>query len=403
MDVSTVVVVGCNFAGLTSALETRRHLGKDARHRIVAISRTEDFLFVPSLIWVPFGEREISDITVPLAPVLEQHGIEFVHDTATRIDPVEGVVHTTQGQYPFDYLVIATGPKLDWSVPGTGPHGYTSYVGTPPDALATRAAVQKLVDEPGPAVVGALQGAGCIGAGYEFLFNLDDYLRRQGVRDKVELTWITPEPYLGHFGIDGFPGAETLLQAFMKHLNIRTIVNAEVDHVEPGVIVLRDGRRLDFAFSMLMPPFMGQDVVQQSPGLGTPRGFVPVKPTYQHTQYPHIFAAGVAVDVPAPFTTPVALGVPKTGYPADEAGKTVGENIARLLHANVHLKERPFGEIPALCVMDAGHKEVVIIGNHIFKPRQLAVMIPNPIYDEGKRLFEKYFLWKVRHGYSFLP
>lgn len=401
--VATVIVLGSNFAGLTSALETRRHVGP-TDDRIIVISRVRDFLFVPSLIWVPFREREIDDITFPVAPVLQKHGIEFVQAVGSIIDPMSRVVHTDQGDFEFDYLVIATGPQLDWSIPGTGPHdGYTQYIGTPPDALRTRDAFDKFVDHPGPAVIGATQGAGCIGAAYEFLFNFEYHLHRHGVRDRVELTWITPEPFLGHFGIGGFPHAEGLLKQFMAHLKIHTIVNAQIDHVQPGEIVLASGEHLPYAFCMLMPAFMGQDVVRNSPGLGNSRGYVPVLDTYQHRDYPYIFAAGIAIDVPAPFTTPVAVGVPKTGYPADEAGKTVGENIARLIHADAHLKERPFAKIPGLCVMDAGHKEVVIVANHLLGPRQFSALLPNPIYDEGKRLFEKYFLWKSRNGYSFLP
>jgi sulfide:quinone oxidoreductase len=115
-------------------------------------------------------------------------------------------------------------------------------------------------------------------------------------------------------------------------------------------------------------------------------------------------AAGIAVDVVAPFTPgKVPFGVPKTGFPADEEGKVVAENILRLSRGETTLIEKPFGKIPGLCVMDAGKKEVIIISNHLFKPRQFAVMIPNVFYDVGKRLFEKYFLWKTVHGYSYLP
>lgn len=400
---ATVLVIGANFAGLTSALETKRRL-KHKDHKVIVVSNRENFLFVPSLIWVPFGEREIEDITLPVRPILEEHGVEFIHATATKVIPDEHFIETTEGKVEYDYLVIATGPKLDYSLPGTDPkEGHVSCICTPHDALETRMRFNNLVGHPGPAVVGATPGAGCVGAAYEFLFNLEYNLRQRGVRHQVDLTWVTPEPFLGHFGIGGIAGGETLLNGFFKSLHIDFITNAAMERIDEDEIILQDGTRLPYEFSMIMPPFIGQDVVRNSPGLGNSKGYIPVQPTYQHVEYPNIFAAGIAVDVPAPYSTPVSLGVPKTGFPADEAGKTVGENIARLLNNKVHLKEKPFAKIPGLCVMDAGHKEVLIVTNHVLKPREFAAIIPNPIYDEGKRLFEKYFLWKTQHGYSYLP
>ncbi|PWI56891.1 NAD(P)/FAD-dependent oxidoreductase [Sulfoacidibacillus thermotolerans] len=400
---ATILVIGGNFAGLTSALEIKRRLHDD-RHRVIVVSNRENFLFVPSLIWVPFREREIEDISLPLRPILESHGIEFVHATATKIDAVNNRVETTAGDFLYDYLVIATGPALDYSLPGLGPKtGYTQCVCTPNDALAIREHFDRLVENPGPVVIGAAPAAGCTGAAYEFLFNFEYNLRKRGVRDRVELTWITPEPFLGHFGIGGMAGATSLLRKFMDSLHIHYIENAELVEVTPNEIILADGRRLPFVFSMIMPPFLGQDVIRNSPGIGNAKGYVPVHDTYQHKTYSNIFAAGIAIDVPAPFVTPIAIGVPKTGFPADEAGKTVGENIAKLVNDKIDLKSRPFVKIPGLCVMDAGHKEVIIVSNHLMKPREFAAILPNPLYDEGKRLFEKYFLWKTKHGYSNLP
>ena len=87
----------------------------------------------------------------------------------------------------------------------------------------------------------------------------------------------------------------------------------------------------------------------------------------------------------------------------DETGKIVAENIARTANGKTKLIEKTWGKIAALCIMDAGKKEVLLISNHLFKPRTFALMLPNVIYDFGKVFLEKYFLWKLRHGYARLP
>ena len=73
------------------------------------------------------------------------------------------------------------------------------------------------------------------------------------------------------------------------------------------------------------------------------------------------------------------------------------------MEGKTKLKSKKWGQIAGLCVMDAGKKEVLIVSNHLFKPRSFAIMLPNVFYDFNKVLLEKYFMWKLRHGYSFLP
>ncbi|MFA5809059.1 MAG: FAD/NAD(P)-binding oxidoreductase, partial [Thermoleophilia bacterium] len=189
----------------------------------------------------------------------------------------------------------------------------------------------------------------------------------------------------------------------MKMFNINYIVNSEIEKITETDVVLKDGRKLPYKYSMIIPPFNGAKYVKESGDLGDEKGFIPIDDTYRHKKYPNVFAAGLAVAVPLPWSTPVALGIPKTGFPSEESAKIAAHNIVHVLHGETEkLKSKPWGKIPGLCVLDAGHKEVVIISNHLLKPRQFAVMMPNPFANIGKRLLEKYFLWKTRRGISYL-
>ncbi|MFA5801339.1 MAG: FAD/NAD(P)-binding oxidoreductase [Thermoleophilia bacterium] len=399
---SKVVVIGGSFAGLTGALEAKRKLGSTTE--VILISKTDSFVYIPSLIWVPFGWRTVKDITIPLKPVLEKHGVKFIQTEVSKVDPENNKVITSDGEIDYDYLLVASGVSTRFDlIEGLGPDKNTYSVCTPSHAEEAGAGWQKLISDPGPVVIGASQGASCMGAGYEFLFNLEYAARKAGIRDKVDITWITPEPFLAHFGIGGMAGGEAMLKSFMKIFNINYIVNSEIEKITGTDVVLKDGRKLPYKYSMIIPPFNGAKYVKESGDLGDEKGFIPIDDTYRHKKYANVFAAGLAVAVPLPWSTPVALGIPKTGFPSEESAKVAAGNIVHVLHGETEsLKSKPWGRIPGLCVLDAGHKEVIIISNHLLKPRQFAVMMPNPFANIGKRLLEKYFLWKTRRGISYL-
>jgi NADH dehydrogenase FAD-containing subunit len=397
-----VLVLGGNFGGLTAALSVKHELDCDVD--VTVVSASDRFLFNPSLIWLPFGKRRAEDITFPLAPTFEAHDVDFVHATATRINPAAKRVETTHGIHGYDYLVIATGYRNKTDIiPGLSTANGAYTITTLEDAGHAGEGWRRFLDDPGPVVIGATQGAGCFGAAYEFLFNTSYRLRKAGLRKRVSLTYVTAEPFLGHFGIGGLPGGEKLLGLFLEKEGIQAVTNTAMDEVTPGKLTLSGGRVLDFAYAMIIPPFLGQPVVASAPGLADDLGYVPVHDTYQSKAHPDIYAVGIAAAVAVPWTTAVPVGVPKTGFPTEAQAHTAAKNIAAQIRGEAPATHKEFGDIPAVCVLDAGNNGVLILADKMLPPRKAAALIPGPQAHAAKLLFEKYFLWKARNGYVRLP
>jgi sulfide:quinone oxidoreductase len=396
-----VLVLGSNFGGLTAALAVKHELQGDVD--VVVISPSDRFVFNPSLIWLPFGKRSPEDITFPVAATFEEHGIDFQHAAATEIDPDGNRVRTGEDTWhSYDYLVIATGyrNKMD-AVPGMTDNAVT--ITTLPDAIRAGEQWRRFLDKPGDVVIAASQGAGCFGAAYEFLFNMSYRLRKAGLRKQVRLSYVTAEPFLGHFGIGGLPHGESLLGMFLKKERIQPHLDVAIDHVATDALALTDGTEIPFSYAMVVPPFIGQEVVRKVRSLADEKGYVKVRETYQSEKYDNVYAVGIAAAVEVPWQTAVPVGIPKTGYPTEVQAHTAAKNIAAQIRGEAAEHAKPFGDIPAVCVMDAGNNGVIILADKMLPPRKHGLLIPGPQAHLMKLAFEKYFLWKSRNGYVQLP
>jgi sulfide:quinone oxidoreductase len=402
MSRKKVLVLGGNFGGLTAALALNHELHSDVD--ITVVSASDRFVFNPSMIWLPFGKRTPDDITFPLAPTFEANNIAFVHAAATKIDPKAQVVETVSGKYPYDYLVIATGYKNNFDVaPGLGPDGNAHTITTLPDAIRAGEGWKRFLQNPGDVVIGASQGASCFGAAYEYLFNAAHQLKKAGLHKQVKLTYVTSEPYVGHFGIDGMSNGKSLLNLFLKSKNIAAITNASIEHVDTDEMVLVGGQKLPFKYSMIIPPFLGQDVVRDTTDLADAKGYVNVHDTYQSKTHDNVYAVGIAAAVPIPWTTPTPTGIPKTGFPTERMAHIAAKNIAAQIRGESPNESEAFGRIPAVCVLDAGNNGVIMLADHLLPPRKLALLIPGPQAHLMKLGFEKYFIWKAKNGHVRLP
>jgi len=360
-----VVILGSSFAGLTVALELKKRV-RD-RHDIVVVDPRPDFTFIPSLIWLPFGLRDPEDITFPLAPLYARKRIEFINRAAARVDPAEKVVTLDSGEeLSYDRLFIGTGPRLAFEkVTGLGPlEGHTQSVCNLEHALLAREAWQRFLQNPGPVVVGTAQGGSCFGASYEFLFNIHHQIGRAGLRDVAPVTFITAEPFLGHFGLGGVGSSQQTVESLFDRLGIEGLPNSSIKQVRDGELELESGRRLPFAYAMIVPPFTGVDAVREAEGLSNPMGFVPVDEQFRHPEHPDVFAAGVAVAIAPPEPTPVPAGVPKTGQMTETMAKVAAHNIADdLEHSGVD--RLPLEDLGAICILDAGRGGVIFKASNV--------------------------------------
>jgi sulfide:quinone oxidoreductase len=401
------LVLGAGLAGMSAAYELREALG--ASHRITVIGEGERFAFTPSNPWLAVGWRKPDDVTLDAGECLERKGIAFDGSGARSIDPVERIVHTGRGgALPYDYLLICTGPKLAFEeVPGSGPeHGHTQSVCTTAHAGQAWSAYEDFLKDPGPIVIGAVQGASCFGPAYEFALILDADLRRRKLRDKVPMTFVTSEPYIGHMGLGGVGDSKGLMESELRQHHIRWITNAKVQEVRPGEVVAVEHdaqgqplkeQALPFKFAMLLPAFKGVDAVAGVEGLCNPRGFVIVDKHQRSPKFPQVFAAGVCVAIPPVEATPIATGAPKTGFMIESMVTTIVRNIKAEIDGTVPDFE---GTWNAVCLADMGDTGMAFVALPEIPPRNVTWTKKGKWVHVAKIAFEKYFLYKMRHGTS---
>ena len=401
-DPKRAVVVGSSFAGLTAAFELRKRL--DASTEVVVIEPRDKFTFIPSLIWVPFGMREPDDVTFDLEPVYTKKGIRFINEAAKGFDLEAQTVTTTGGQeVSYDSLLLATGPRLAFEkIDGLGPHGgYTQSVCNLEHALLTRDAWQKFLENPGPVVVGTAQGGSCFGASYEFLLNTHHRIKKAGLEDVAPMTFITAEPFLGHFGLGGVADSQQRVEKYFAKLGIEGIPNNVIKEVRDGEIELEGGRVLPFALSMIVPPFTGVDAIRETEGLGNPMGFIPVNDEFRHEEIPNVYAAGVDVAVAPPQKTQVPAGVPKTGQMSEVMAKVAAQNMA----ADIQGGERrtmAMSEMEAICILDAGNGGIIFKADHVLGDPEHPHVMSGPQAHWAKIAFEKIFLESRKRGHPVL-
>jgi sulfide:quinone oxidoreductase len=401
-----IVVLGAGLSGTLMAFEMKGQLRKE--DRLIVVNRGDRYHFVPSNPWVGVGWRKRPDIEIDLKKVMDRTDIALISEGAKRVHPDSNSIELENGKtVAYDYLVIASGPELAFDeIEGLGPDGFTHSVCHVDHAERAFAAIEALCRTPGPVVVGAVQGASCFGPAYEFAMLVDTELRRRKVRDRVPMTFVTSEPYIGHLGLDGVGDTKSTLEHELRQRHIKWITSARVTKVSEAIMSVEEigaggavtaAHDLPFAFSMMLPAFRGIGAIRGIDKLCNPRGFVITDQFQRNPSYPNVFAVGVCVAIPPVGQTPVPVGVPKTGFMIESMVTATANNIGALLRGD-QARSKP--TLNAICLADFGDGGVAFVAQPQIPPRNVNWSAEGKWVHVAKVAFEKFFLAKMRRGTS---
>jgi len=417
---SKIVILGAGISGHVAASHLRRKLSKE--HEVLVVSPNSNYQWIPSNIWVGIGRMKSKEILFPLAPLYKKKNIGFKQAKAVSFYPegdsetqkpyvqVEYVLGEKKGEQEkvtYDYLINATGPKLNFeATEGLIPGQHKTYsVCTYTHADHAWEGLNGLIQEmkqgkKAKILIGTGHAkATCQGAAFEYILNVEQELRRHKVRDNAEITWISNEYQLGDFGMDGMLmsyGSMTMKSSEMVEMifedrGIKWILGAGVNKIEEGMAQYEnlDGetKTEPFDFAMLIPSFSGHgfkafdknkaDITEK-----LFKGFMIVdadytpKPyeqwtvqdwpeTYQNPNYKNIFAPGIAFAPPHSISKPrkskkgteIFPSPPRTGMPSGITAKLVADNIIdsiRKKQESLHHKGS-LGNMGAACIASAGY------------------------------------------------
>ena len=419
-----LIVMGGGVSGHTAATFARDMLGKD--HEVVVVTPNSMWNWIPSNIWVGVGGMSKEDVVFPLAPVYEKAGIDYRQAKAVSIHPegkeggdtpyitIEYTGQDKEGQteeLTYDYLINATGPKLNFGATeglgeGTDLGKHTVSVCTADHAVHANNELKNCIEkmkkgEKQTILIGMGHGmCTCQGAAFEYIFNVEHVLKEEGVRDMAEIVFLTNESFLGDFGMGGIHfkmgGFATSSKVFAESLyaerGMDWILGAHVNKVEEGKVTFEtlDGEtdEQEFDFAMLIPPFAGvglkafaKDGSDITDTIFAPNGFMKVDAKYdagayenwkgsdwpktlQNPTYKNVFAVGIAFAPPHIISkpmqsangTPINPTPPRTGMPSAMMGKAVAMSIVDMIEgkATEPTHTACMAEMGAACVASAG-------------------------------------------------
>lgn len=315
-----MLILGAGTAGTIMAYKLAGALDK-REWQITVVDQHETHYYQPGFLFIPFGMYTRNDVVKPRRDFLPP-SVELILSPIEVILPEDNKVKLSNGRVlSYDYLIVATGSDIHpEETEGLVDSGWRQNIF---DFYTVDGAVELArflkYWEGGKMVMNIVEmPIKCPVAPLEFVFLADWWFTEQGIRDKVEIEYVTPLP-----GAFTKPIASQYLGDFLEKKNIRLVPEFNTGRVDSGSnkLVSWDGKEISYDLLVIVPTIMGSDVVARS-GLGDDLNFIPTDPhTLQAKDYENIFVIGDATDVPTS----------KAGSVAHFESEILFENILRAI------------------------------------------------------------------------
>jgi len=340
-----VLILGAGAGGTIVANMLRREVS-ESELEITIIDRDERHHYQAGYLFIPFGVYSSSDVIKAKKGFIPQ-GVEFVVDYIVKIDPENRRVETRQGKYEYDWLVISTGcdiapEEIDGMKDGWRTDIFDFYTLEGANALAKKL---KYFDS-GKVVLNIAEiPFKCPIAPLEFVFMADWFFQVNGVRDKVDIEFVTPLD-----NVFTKPVAANILAEFAAKKNIKVIPNFDIAQVNAGEKTIEShmGDKVGYDLLVAIPPNMGNHMLIDS-DVSDPVGFVPTdNHTLKAENFDRIFVIGDTTNVPAS----------KAGSVAHYMAYTLVENIVREMDGH---KALPKFDGHATCFLASGFEKAILL------------------------------------------
>lgn len=349
-----LIILGAGTAGTMMANHLRPKLNKN-EWNITIVDQYKTHYYQPGFLFLPFdiyNEKQVKKVGEKFIP----KNVNYIQKKIEKINPKDNIIELEGLSLKYDVLIIATGSKIapeeTEGMKGVNWHKNIFDFYTFEGSLALRNKLRTF--EGGKLVVHITEmPIKCPVAPLEFAFLADSYFRKKGIRDKVEISYVTPLS-----GAFTKPTCSTALAYLLEEKDIKLEADFNIESIdnETNEIIDYEERRIPFDLLVTVPTNMGDEVIEKS-GLGDDLNFVPThKHTLQSVAHENIFVIGDATNVPAS----------KAGSVAHFQAETLTDNI--LLYIDGYpLKEEFDGH--ANCFIETGNNKALLIDfNYVQEP-----------------------------------